>query len=192
MRQQVRTLTRALKDRPHAVGAEIGIFRGIFAQQILTHLSGIEKYYCVDPWKVSDKEHILTLQRNSVERTSNHEALFKQFKNRTKSWEKKIVILRHFSQDALIYVPDGSLDWVFIDACHSYNHSKADIIGWSKKVKVGGIISGHDFVDPGLRKGVVRKVPFGVGKAVEELVPKYQVEHITWWTVKETDSWIRA
>ena len=89
------------------------------------------------------------------------------------------------SQDALIEVPDCSLDWVFIDANHSYEYAKSDIIGWSKKVKTGGIVSGHDFYDK--NKNSRRGVPFGVEKAVIELVENFTVdaEANVWYSIKE-------
>ena len=43
--------------------------------------------------------------------------------------------------------PDGSLDFVYIDGNHNYEHTVEDISLWSKKVRQGGIIYGHDFED---------------------------------------------
>lgn len=40
---------------------------------------------------------------------------------------------------------DGSLDFVFIDADHTYNFVKRDIMAWLPKVRINGIIAGHDF-----------------------------------------------
>jgi len=34
---------------------------------------------------------------------------------------------------------------VYIDGRHDYDSAMNDIVSWSKKVKDGGIISGHDF-----------------------------------------------
>ena len=39
---------------------------------------------------------------------------------------------------------DASLDFVFIDADHSYVVTKADIAIWRSKVRTGGILCGHD------------------------------------------------
>ncbi len=57
---------------------------------------------------------------------------------------------------------DGSLDFVFIDASHKYEETKADIRLWYRKVVDGGILAGHDYSSPENE---------GVGRAVNEVIP---------------------
>ena len=47
--------------------------------------------------------------------------------------------------EALKDFNDNSLDFVFIDGNHTFEYVVEDIAQWSKKVKVGGIVSGHDY-----------------------------------------------
>jgi len=49
---------------------------------------------------------------------------------------------------------DKSLDFVFIDSCHDYEAVKADIQAWSKKIRPGGVLAGHDYDWPTVRKAV--------------------------------------
>lgn len=51
---------------------------------------------------------------------------------------------------------DGSLDFVYIDALHDYESVLADIKAWWPKVRVGGILAGHDFSHdwPGVMRAV--------------------------------------
>jgi len=51
---------------------------------------------------------------------------------------------------------DESLDFVFIDASHDYGSFRKDLFAWFPKVKVGGILAGHDFADP--YPGIVKAV----------------------------------
>jgi hypothetical protein len=50
---------------------------------------------------------------------------------------------------------DSSLDFVFIDARHTYEAAREDIAAWWPKVKPGGLIAGHDYTNsPGVRAAV--------------------------------------
>ncbi len=39
----------------------------------------------------------------------------------------------------------GELDFVYIDAKHDFKHVSEDVDAWAKIVRVGGIVSGHDY-----------------------------------------------
>ncbi len=41
---------------------------------------------------------------------------------------------------------DGSLDFVYIDGNHQFKYVADDICEWSRKVRRGGVISGHDYI----------------------------------------------
>jgi len=62
---------------------------------------------------------------------------------------------------------DSFFDLVFIDADHSYDSVKKDILAWLPKVKRGGVLCGHDYGNP--EHG-------GVEKAVKELLPCHYFE----------------
>ena len=76
-------------------------------------------------------------------------------------------------------VDDGTLDFVFIDADHSYEGAKQDIAAWYPKVKKGGWIGGHDYGRANKNR------PWGVKRAVDKFVKEYgltlkQGHHFTW------------
>ncbi|NLE59864.1 MAG: class I SAM-dependent methyltransferase, partial [Planctomycetes bacterium] len=48
---------------------------------------------------------------------------------------------------AALTVPDGSLDFVYIDGDHRFDAIMLDLILWSRKVRPGGIVAGHDFFE---------------------------------------------
>lgn len=72
------------------------------------------------------------------------------------------------SMNALQKVPDESLDFVYIDADHKFNGVVCDIVEWSKKVRKGGIVSGHDYICRG-NYGVVDAVDMYVRHNKKEL-----------------------
>ena len=59
-----------------------------------------------------------------------------------------------------------SIDFVYIDGDHSYESIQQDLYYWYNKVKPGGIIGGHDYVD--VWPGVIR--------AVDDLCHEYGLE----------------
>ncbi len=89
-----------------------------------------------------------------------------------------VVAMRCSSADGVRAFRDGELDFVFIDADHSYEAVLADIEGWRPKVKAGGILSGHDYAadnDPHV----------GVGRAVRESFRAGQVNvEASVWSVR--------
>lgn len=54
---------------------------------------------------------------------------------------------------------DKSLDFVFIDADHSYESVKEDIEHWKPKVKPGLVLAGHDYYDPEVKRAVQETIP---------------------------------
>ena len=60
------------------------------------------------------------------------------------------------SVDAAASVPDRSLDWLFIDADHSYDGVRTDLAAWAPKLKPGGLMSGHDYGRGGVTLAVDR------------------------------------
>ena len=131
----VERASEVIKRVPQGVGAEIGIWLGKMSYHLLK--SGL-KLYMVDNWKgvpgyghkFSDEAQIINKQK-ALELTS-------QFDSRR-------IILHMDSKDASLMVPDKSLDFVFIDADHSYEGVKSDIKHWISKVKPGGWLGGHDY-----------------------------------------------
>jgi hypothetical protein len=85
------------------------------------------------------------------------------------------------TSDAAHSVPDASLDFVFVDADHSYEGCREDIVTWLPKLKATGWITGHDINWPGVRQ------------ACDELVPGYAIgPNVVWFRpVNPEPHWCR-
>ena len=83
---------------------------------------------------------------------------------------EQIRVHRGYSTDILQEFPDYYFDWVYIDGNHLYEFVKKDLELSMHKVKVGGFITGDDYVEGGWWKG-------GVKKAVDEFA-KNQPVHL--------------
>jgi FkbM family methyltransferase len=69
------------------------------------------------------------------------------------------------SVDASEMIPHHSLDFVYLDARHDYTAVLEDLEAWFDKVRPGGILAGHDYLDGTFPAGV-----FGVKSAVDEFL----------------------
>ncbi len=127
-------LPEFFKKMGYKVGAEIGVEKGIFAENICK--AGL-KLYAIDPWMNYDGYY---------EKGFNDEAMeenYKEAKNRLASYDCNII--HKTSMEAVKDFKDGSLDFVYIDGNHGFKFVTEDIWEWSKKVRRGGAISGHDY-----------------------------------------------
>lgn len=87
----------------------------------------------------------------------------------------RVNVLQLPSVDAAKAFPDGSLDFVFLDAAHDYESVKADIRAWAPKLKDGAILAGHDFGWS------------GVARAVAEMIGDVKIIGTSWvWKVIRT------
>ena len=141
-------------------GAEIGVARAIFSRYMFKHIPDLH-LFCIDPWRL--KLRGKSCYNSTMSRLAGQNA----------------TIIRKTSMDALDDVPDESLDFVNIDGDHTFDFVMTDIIWWSKKVKFGGVVAGHDYYR--FRRG-------GVVPAVDI----YTYQHgITKWflTDEKTPTW---
>lgn len=152
------------------IGAEIGVFQGFNALNILYYLP-IKKLYLIDPYLLY-KEY---LDINSPFAYFSKKAA----KKRLAPYEDKIIHITKKSEDAANDVPDN-LDFIYIDGNHSYEYVIRDIATYWYKVKKGGVIGGHDYYN----KGKAREVKKAVDEYVEKNKLKLHVDGIDWWVVK--------
>lgn len=72
-----------------------------------------------------------------------------------KNWPKAIAnmkgknadVWRMTSMEAVVKFDDNSLDFVHIDGNHEFDFACEDIINWSRKLKSGGVIAVHDYLE---------------------------------------------
>lgn len=153
------------------LGAEIGVEQGIFAEKLIQNIPHMTRLYCVDNW--GNRDHKKTDPAETARRKASHD----ECKARLSKYPCALIV-EQTSMDAIPIFEDGSLDFVFIDANHEYGHVKDDIREWAKKVRVGGIVSGHDYY-------VTRAGNTGVIDAVNEYCEENGIELLlTDWDAK--------
>lgn len=129
-------IPRLFKELGFKTGAEVGVFEGEYSRFLLKQIPNL-KLYLVDSW-------IPYAGYNDFEDKRLTNAYFTTQEN-VKGYDA--VLLRGWSHELVNQFEDGSLDFVFIDGNHDYPHTVQDIALWSKKVRKGGIVYGHDYDD---------------------------------------------
>lgn len=153
-------------------GVEVGVFMGSMSVSLLERA---DLSLCmVDSWKGKGADYIGDSgdYHAGLSQAAQNEH-FKTAARRTAIFGNRALIVRKPSIEAAKDFEDGSLDFVFIDADHSYEGCRADIAAWMPKIKPGGLLSGHDYDHPDF--------PFGVKHAVDELGLKVELgDDMTW------------
>ena len=178
--QQISPVRLARIDRKNLIGkfrefgfkkgAEIGVDRGRFSEFMCKTIDDLE-LLCVDPW----------------ERHFRGESRYKSAITRLSPYKCKII--KKTSMEAVRDIPNKSLDFVYIDGDHHFDFIMQDIIEWAKRIRIGGIVSGHDYYRF-RQAGVVEAVDIytkmhGITKwfLTDERTP-------TWFWLKEAEIWI--
>lgn len=175
---EIRETTESRKDLARlfrGVGAEIGVERGVFSKTICQQ-NPDTKLFLIDPWKAYHgyRDHVTQ---------SKLDAFYEETAVRMAPFFTKTI--RKFSVDAMLDFEDESLDFVFIDANHDYEHCMEDIKGWYKKVKKGGIVSGHDYIK---RKG--QDHLYGVKQAVNDFCNENNIQTLIIYRGDSSPSWM--
>lgn len=138
-------------------GAEIGVYKGVNARNIVNTLN-MKKLFLVDPYtpysEIQEGFELEDLIKAKDEALCacgvypSCEFIFKP------------------SVEASKEVMDDSLDFVYVDGNHNYQAVIDDLNAWYQKVRVNGVLGGHNFHAP----------YFGVCKAVLEFTEKNRLE----------------
>lgn len=120
----------------YKTGAEIGVERGVFSEQICLK-NPSAKLYCIDAWKVYDENDGYSSQKTL-------DIYSEQTKQALKKYNCEII--KKISQEAVKDFEKESLDFAYLDANHRFDYIMQEIISWSRIVRPGGIVSGHDYV----------------------------------------------
>jgi hypothetical protein len=131
------------------VGAEIGVAKGEFSEKFAK--AGLE-IYAVDPY-LSYDDYLDTRGQARADFLYEHtKRVLAPFPNAK--------LIRKTSMEAVKDFEDESLDFVYIDGNHQLKYVIEDLVEWTKKVKKGGVVCGHDYIytSPRTQAGIVHVI----------------------------------
>lgn len=119
--------------------AEIGCLAGTFSRTVLSQWKG-KKYHVIDPWACQATD----VYRERQDSSERYEEMYQGVLELAKE-DARVNVLRMLSADAAKGFKNGQLDCVYIDGNHAYAHVMEDMDNYWPKVKIGGIMGGHDY-----------------------------------------------
>lgn len=131
--QHWRPIAETIQRHGWKHGAEVGVFKAVNIAMLLgacpeLHMIGVDTWPC--------------------------EETFRRARQRIKPFRERVKFIRGTSVQAAAWVPDRSLDFVFIDADHEEASVKTDIRTWREKLNCNGILMGHDIHMSAVRRAV--------------------------------------
>lgn len=177
---RAKAILERLPEGP-VIGAEIGVFAGDLSSRLLSR-EGLT-LYMVDSWAADGKDYAPNSDdfHANLNRSQQDTCLARTQAVTAFAGERATILIMP-SDRAAKEVPDHSLDFVFIDADHSYEGCKRDIEAWYPKLKDGALLSGHDYENPDFPS-------WGVKRAVHEFADAHGFEvdlgdNLTWFIRK--------
>lgn len=150
---------KRLPDGP-ILGAEIGINAGTMSAKLLERPD--LTLIMVDSFSVHLQNHMEPgREQHGPTAQKMYDSLYERAKRNTSFAGKRARMVRAESTRAAGAIEGAPFDFVFIDADHTYEGCRADILAWGPKVKPGGLLCGHDYdfgTEPAQYPGVRRAV----------------------------------
>lgn len=125
---------RFLREGMEAV--EVGVMLGNHAATLLARNPG--RLHLVDTWSF---ERGATRMAPGMSGEDAFLAVRERF-----AGDERVRIHRRRSVDAAAQFAEQSLDFVYIDANHAFHEVVRDLAAWFPRVRIGGILSGHDYL----------------------------------------------
>ena len=190
-------LYRIFVDLGFTTGAELGVEKGKNAQTMFEIIPNL-KLFGVDPYEqhphASYAYHAQIRNWDDKYLQSCKRQCLKRMKGRN------FTLLQGFSEKMADKLEDNTLDFVYIDADHSYDMVMLDVIKWGRKLKKGGILSGHDYYYDSDKNGRRAKVTQAINDytrihsiqfyITDEDHAKFKGDiYPSWFWVKQDDIW---
>lgn len=172
-----RDLAKKFGELGFTNGVEIGVCHGTFSKVLCEENKNLE-LKSVDPYGRVYNDY----RSDRLEKRNEYEGLYKHAKKLLEPYNTTII--RKPSMEYAVKVPHASIDFVYIDGSHEFDYVMTDIIEWGARVKTGGIISGHDYIDGVFKCDVIDAVNTYAEKHGIKVVYLTDERTPTWWFTK--------
>jgi Methyltransferase domain len=142
--------------------AEVGVARGDFSDFLIRQLRP-QIFYAIDIFEMHKSPVHWGIRQEVMFEGKTHGQFYRE---RFSSLGQRISILHGRSTDMIPRLPDKSLDMIYIDANHGYDHVSIEGAQSAGKIKPEGILIFNDYItyDPFINR------EYGVVRAVNEML----------------------
>lgn len=155
----------------NSIGCEIGVGSGDFSQILFNETKPLY-LYLIDRWLYMEDLDPTVYGWKCKHSQADYDRFYQMTIDKFKN-NNNVIILKKTSTEALDSFEDYFFDYIYIDASHDYESVKNDLELSRKKIKKNGFICGHDY---NKNYNHNRKNEYGVIKAVDEFVKKYNLK----------------
>lgn len=153
-------LSNVINQYDLKIGVELGVAAGRHSEYILSNTK-VEKLWSIDRWQhVEGYDDPMNLPQKE------HDELYQYVCKKLEKFGERCIVVRSDTTSASEKFENESLDFVYVDADHSYEGCKRDLLAWLPKIKKGGFITGHDLNWE------------SVFKAISEVLPQFGIESV--------------
>jgi hypothetical protein len=167
---------RFLRAQRTRIMAEVGVWKGDFAADLLKEVPRIEKYYMIDPWA-----NLPDWNKPFNVKPEIFDEIYQEMDAKTEFAAHKRTILRGRTKEVVHEIPDEFLDFAYIDGDHTLRGIAIDLIKIWPKIRPGGFIGGDDFTSTPWQHDVrfepTMVCPFSVYFAEAMNIPITTLEH---------------
>jgi predicted O-methyltransferase YrrM len=140
-------LTMLIREHGFRRGAELGVWEGATLAYVLRmnshlHMIGVDHWRAVGTYAGKDMQAAKAKALRAIA-----------------PYRDRVGLLELDTVSAAAEVPDGTLDFVFVDASHDLESVQADLRAWRPKVRAGGMLIGHDADWEGVQGALNALVP---------------------------------
>ena len=127
------------------VGVELGVQRGHFADKMLSTWLDAKRYVLVDAWRELESYHDVA-NVNNQKQDENYRATLKRMQKH-KDRGVSVDVCRDLTTRCVQDYQNSEFDYIYVDARHDFKGVYLDMSEWWPKLRKGGIMCGHDFVE---------------------------------------------
>jgi hypothetical protein len=177
---------------PGTVGAELGVFTGLYSEVILADVRPAV-LHLVDPWWLAYGEQYPDWGAYTDSGRLPTRVAYEAAVARAEAARGDCDVRIHVSTSAdwLRSLPDESLDWAYVDSTHEYRDTASELALLETKIRPGGLVLGDDWRpntgDP--HHGVFRAVHESVRSGAWDLI---RADEHTQWAIRPAATYQRG